>query len=144
MIDTSMVGRHGVATLGESKLVGKVEAVYPGGWFDLLIDEMDYRVRLGPKWSFVPDAPELPTEPGYYLDEDGNAWRRLDALGNWHSPWGDQVTSQEAAQYAPFTRLRPESEVAAEVINWIADQRAPFGPWTVNDAFEHFGIEVSA
>jgi len=43
-----------------------------------------------------------PTTPGWYFDKDGHPWE-VD----------DSVTLRE--QWAPYTRIRPEVEVAAEV-----------------------------
>jgi len=54
--------------------------------------------------------PALPTEPGHYLDKDGDAWR-VYPDGVWLALWSvdpeeRQDTSPE--DYGPFTRLVPE------------------------------------
>jgi len=49
----------------------------------------------------------LPTIPGYYIDRDGDVWRRFDDefiyLGDW-----DHLDGIKAEHYAPFTRLVAE------------------------------------
>lgn len=54
--------------------------------------------------------PVLPTEPGHYLDKDGDAWR-VYPDGVWLALWSvDPEERQDASPegYAPFTRLVPE------------------------------------
>jgi len=55
----------------------------------------------------------VPDVPGAYLDNRGTAWTLADghwACGaRWRTPEG-------VAIFAPFTRLRPEAEVVAEVL----------------------------
>lgn len=60
-------------------------------------------------FGFAPyrKQPELPNEPGVYLDRDGDLWELADS-GEW--PWqhgGASYPDQDAAEYAPFTRLVP-------------------------------------
>jgi hypothetical protein len=59
----------------------------------------------------------LPTEPGWYFDRDGDPWE-VD----------DSVTLRE--QWAPYTRIRPEAEVAAAV---LAEVRTLY--WTDDPTF---------
>jgi hypothetical protein len=68
-------------------------------------------------WAlFVPAKPALPTEPGVYLDFEGDAWL-LTQGGSWRIA----ASGMEAAPitsllkpglYVPFTRLEPVAETA--------------------------------
>lgn len=49
---------------------------------------------------------EIPTEPGYYLDRDGDVWR-ID--GNRRRPVATGYDHLTAEPYVPFTRLVPLS-----------------------------------
>lgn len=53
--------------------------------------------------------PELPNEPGAYIDKDGDYWL-LDRSGNWYD-WmrldEPDVWGGNPQKYAPFTRLVP-------------------------------------
>lgn len=62
----------------------------------------------------IPDTPPLPTEPGAYADKDGDPWL-LDGNGYWGDVHGRWRRAADAVQHGPFTRLRPESDVRAEV-----------------------------
>ena len=64
----------------------------------------------------------LPTIPGTYADKAGFQWT-LSKLGVFRFA-GEIQTANVIEEYAPFTRLRPESEVAAEV---LAEVRGMFG-----------------
>ena len=64
----------------------------------------------------------LPTEPGIYVDMDGAPWV-VDERGL-ISYKGISAVGWAASEYAPFTRLRPEAEVAAEV---LADIKTVYG-----------------
>lgn len=55
---------------------------------------------------------ELPTEPGHYLDCQGDYWKIYES-GEWWKPHIDP------ARYSPFVRLRPVDEVRAETANAI-------------------------
>ena len=74
----------------------------------------------------------LPDVPGVYFDCVNDTWL-LNTAGRWDCI-GCPTDSENPTRYAPFTRLRPEAEVAAEV---LADVRSLFGPgalmlWLVN------------
>ena len=49
----------------------------------------------------------LPTVPGFYVDRDGDAWKRFESefiyLGDWN-----HLDGIKPEHYAPFTRLVPE------------------------------------
>ena len=62
----------------------------------------------GDTYELIERPVVLPTEPGWYFDRDGDPWE-LDATGELSEQW------------APYTRIRTEAEVAAEV---IADLKA--------------------
>lgn len=67
----------------------------------------------------IEPAPEpLPTEAGWYLTGTKEAVY-LAADGYWTVPHAFGVTGEDMAKYAPFTRLRPEAEIAAEVIEVV-------------------------
>lgn len=98
--------------------------------------EHDYVIVLEQPWStcrladagFTPyrKQPEMPNEPGAYLDRDGNAWLRAE---DWDGkPWSGQSysdwqTPEEAAKHAPFTRLVPvpTEEQIVEVLDSALD-----------------------
>lgn len=69
----------------------------------------------------VPDAPQLPTEPGVYADADGDPWT-LDDEGQWDAP---RAAVMSPGDYLPFTRLDTEaawrSKIAAEVGESLID-----------------------
>lgn len=162
MIDKSMVGRHGTAVLGESRIVGTVIAVHPGG-FDIKPDDMTSSYFfLGDIWSFEPDAPviELPDDADAVVmpTSDGGrqhslawksaagGWDMLDPRGRGHEGVEDPLAELAAHSYPPVVkaeRLRPESEVAAEVIEWF-DDLGWLLPHGIDQAREHFGIEAGA
>jgi len=103
-------------------------------------------------WRVTSHTPKvtLPTEPGYYIDKDGVPWRvegderrRIFRGRGWFYDTDHSGTSVPE-QYAPFTRLIPESEVSArvkdgqrEVVEWIEQERDEF----YDDAREHFGLD---
>ena len=68
---------------------------------------------------------ELPSEPGYYLDKEGDAWvlqengklKNLDAYRT-----GDAMSSEAGAQmWAPFTRLESRADTAKAVLTRLAE-----------------------
>jgi len=61
-----------------------------------------------PAWKLEAEkvAVVIPTEPGWYFDRDGDPWE-VD----------ESVTLRE--QWAPYTRIRTEAEVAAEVADYL-------------------------
>jgi hypothetical protein len=73
---------------------------------------LEYMVReLG--WSLFVEAPPavvLPTEPGHYLDNDGELWTMIPDF-----PFREKLH----AKYAPFTRLEPVPETAKKVLDRI-------------------------
>jgi hypothetical protein len=58
------------------------------------------------------EVPDLPTEPGMYLDAEDDLWR-LGADGRWAYE-GTSFSSEDATKFAPFTRLVPETELAEQ------------------------------
>ena len=70
----------------------------------------------------APVEPVLPTEPGFYLDPDGDAWVLTTAgemviLTNGGVP--SAATTPFVTNYAPFTRLEPRTETARAVFEAI-------------------------
>ena len=61
----------------------------------------------------------LPTAIGYHADTDGSVWWRQSTGANnghhWQDSDGERHNDEVARRFAPFKRLRDESEVAAEV-----------------------------
>jgi hypothetical protein len=82
--------------------------------------------------------PPLPTEPGWYVDGQNDAWL-LNNSGYWYcaaSPGDDP------AQYAPFTKLEPVAETARRVVAKVRSVYFTDDPtfWGNLDAVEeHFG-----
>lgn len=71
-------------------------------------------LRSGGKKDLAPLAGTvLPTEPGDYLDQDGDPWR-LDDRGNWFDEYG-QTRPPEYNRLlvicAPFTRVEDDVQV---------------------------------
>lgn len=70
----------------------------------------------------------LPVAPGYYADKNGGVWQvsahgylAVDVKGS--AGW---FTGDHLQQFAPFTRLRPEREVAADVIESVRENAVQF------------------
>lgn len=64
--------------------------------------------------------PPLPTEPGIYRDGNGNPSELLPSPDDVECPWrinGYRMTPEEAAAFAPFTRVRTlaDDEVAVKI-----------------------------
>lgn len=91
---------------------------------------------------------QLPTEPGIYLDREGDTWSLSAETEDREQHWrcgNDFMTDHpDALKYAPFTLLRPVAEVAAEVLaevlaefekpdnacnTWADDVRAVAAKW---------------
>lgn len=70
--------------------------------------------------SATREVPDLPSEPGAYADMDGDVWL-LAADGEWFDGAGDMAHKDDVAPFTPFTPLRLESEVRAEVEAEIAE-----------------------
>jgi hypothetical protein len=93
-------------------------------------------------WSITAHEPKvvLPTEPGLYLDKDGEPWRLSD-----HGLWrylleveGDLDVYPE--NYAPFTRLEPRADVAKAVLEAVretADRKVEPGAFTAYNLTEY-------
>jgi hypothetical protein len=62
----------------------------------------------------APPKPELPTEPGHYLDHMRDLWT-LDRDGVW-ACYSSPDDSDRPAMYAPFVRLAPEAETAKRFV----------------------------
>jgi len=78
-------------------------------------------VRLnGYTLSLVEAATPLPSEPGFYKDNEGDGWK-LAAEDRYHEQsWyfdGLYMTESEAAVSAPFTRLEPVPDTAKNVLD---------------------------
>lgn len=72
----------------------------------------------------------LPTEPGFYLDPDGDAWVLTTAgemviLTNGGVP--SAATTPFVTNYAPFTRLEPRAETARAVLEALDRVAIPIG-----------------
>lgn len=65
-------------------------------------------------------APALPTEPGFYLDGQGDVWR-LTTSGNWSCPTAPSEDGH-AKTYAPFTRLEPVADTAKKVLDAVREE----------------------
>tara|TARA_R110002124_G_scaffold163088_5_gene330414 strand:- start:2638 stop:3126 length:489 start_codon:yes stop_codon:yes gene_type:complete len=84
-----------------------------------------------PEWQLsVPAKPavELPTEPGHYLDREGNGW---------HIRKG--ATSSLPEEWAPYTRLEPVAVTAKKVLQDVRialqcmrDGTRPNGEFIIN------------
>jgi len=65
-------------------------------------------------------TPPLPTEQGWYTDQEGDIWR-VDSFAKF---WciGSVADDENPSDYAPFTRLEPVAETAkADVLNgWVS------------------------
>ncbi|MFC5930866.1 hypothetical protein D6T64_11815 [Cryobacterium melibiosiphilum] len=69
----------------------------------------------------------LPTVPGIYVDKDGCPWVLHREIPNMPQHWTEDrefMADSEALYLAPFTRLRPESDVAAEVFSTLSAEFA--------------------
>lgn len=67
----------------------------------------------------------LPTEPGIYADKNGYPWVLHPSVPNCIQHWRldtDFITDDQARAYAPFTRMRDERKVAAEVLAGFRSQ----------------------
>lgn len=71
-------------------------------------------------WSLFIEKPkvQLPTETGYYVDKDFGIWSfETNGLRRFEGKNGAEwVSPDNACTFAPFRRLRPVAEVAAEVL----------------------------
>ena len=79
-------------------------------------------------WTFTvveKAAPPPPTEPGHYLDRDGDHWE-LPANGTL-SP-----------DLAPFTRLEPVPDTVKRVVNYLRNVQG--WAWAAADVEKHFGV----
>ena len=69
----------------------------------------------------------LPTIPGIYADKVGDPWSLF--AGQWIFE-REEMPIEKAILNAPFTRLRPEAEVAAEVLAAVEAVAVPvWGIW---------------
>ena len=79
-------------------------------------------------------AAVLPTEPGAYTDSDGDLWRCNGVLWDLVGSTGGWVMAGHIlAPALPFTRLRPEAEVAAGVIGHVWNFRESVITATTDD-----------
>ena len=89
-------------------------------------DWYDYSAGTEGNAYFLLDRPVppvvLPIEPGWYHDCVNGIWR-LNTFGFWDCI-ASPTDNENVTQHAPFTRLRPEADVAAEV---LAEVRGLFG-----------------
>jgi hypothetical protein len=78
----------------------------------------------------------LPTEPGWYLDKDDDAWELLPESPDNELRWryNNQYKDDSiAALLAPFTRLAPVAETAQKIIDRIDDMCARGAAKTLSD-----------
>ncbi|TFD80686.1 hypothetical protein E3T54_02790 [Cryobacterium sp. Sr8] len=78
------------------------------------VDSAPIYPHLDVTYELIERPVQLPTEPGFYLDRDGEVWNLEPSKG----------AGYLRPEYAPFTLLRPVAEVAAEVLR---DVRGMFG-----------------
>ena len=89
-----------------------------------------------PAWRLEAEKPAvvLPTEPGTYTDSDGDLWRCNGVLWDLVGSTGGWVMAGHIlAPALPFTRLRPEAEVAAGVIGHVWNFRESVITATTDD-----------
>ena len=87
-----------------------------------LLTDIIYLEANGYKITVIEKAPPkvvLPTEPGVYADRANDTWV-LNGRLQWMCPEspGD---NDNAAAYAPFTPLKPVSETAKKVLEYLED-----------------------
>ena len=79
-------------------------------------------------WKVTVERPifVMPTEFGYYSDSDGDMWR-LSSYG-WQCIIDNKLQNLTAVHYAPFERLRLETEVVTEtVLSIVRSLRTGYG-----------------
>jgi hypothetical protein len=64
-------------------------------------------------------TPPLPTEPGWYTDQEGDIWR----VDSFARLWciGSVEDDEDPSDYAPFTRLEPVAVTAKKVLEIVRD-----------------------
>lgn len=88
---------------------GKPAIAIDGNWVPVFNFETDDHSH----WSAERVVPDLPTEPGFYLDSTGDCWE-LQSDGQWFpfGGWGSVPQLAIVETYAPFTRLVREGAEA--------------------------------
>jgi hypothetical protein len=77
--------------------------------------------NLGFTLTLVEKAtPPLPTEPGWYTDQEGDIWR----VDSFARLWciGSEEDDEDPSDYAPFTRLEPVAETAKKVLDRVLEE----------------------
>lgn len=77
-------------------------------------------------WVREEPVPPLPTEPGYYVDTDGCAWR-LDTEGAWDDTFGNPM--DEGQVQPPLTRYEPRAVTAKAVLDRYEELAPEIGDW---------------
>lgn len=83
----------------------------------------DFETKDHWHWSAEREVPDLPTEPGFYLDSTGDCWE-LQSDGQWF-PFGGYGSVPQLAiveTYAPFTRLVREGAEAKKIAKWLRNE----------------------
>lgn len=128
------VGDTAEAVNGLSRLHGKVVSasngpgIYDptglGTWGIKWLEDQGFTVTVTEKAPLV-----IPTEPGHYVDKDGDVWTISEA---------DEYPMSK--HYAPFTRLETVPETASKVLDRIIEEFGVFH-WVEKIAKE-FGVEL--
>lgn len=85
-------------------------------------------------------VPSLPTDPGYYVDADGSAWR-LGEDGEWDDTFGNPTSPGAVDPAPPLVRYEPRAVTAKIALNAIrAYLPAEQQPW-VEHVKREFGVE---
>lgn len=112
--------QHGTIThvIQGVSLTGEIIDSYPRDFY-FKIDGSAYANNFQHKdWTFTPDKPALPTEPGFYRPESEPDWNgayHLNIRGQWSYINGHDGTSSPQATSGiktPLVRLIPESTEA--------------------------------
>ena len=99
----------------------------------------------GWKLFVVKHEKSLPTEPGLYLDYEGDPWvldeisgiwRNVASYGNYSQPLGEW---RAPADFAPFTRLEPQAETVKKVLARLEELFD--GSGTVHDDYTQVAAE---
>lgn len=139
------VGDTITLTKGDDRLVREVERdTFAHPVIDLFgravwVSEL---VGAGPigGWQIIDVKPKpapLPETPGLYADKDGYPWTLTADTVNYEQRWefhGTFKTLREAALYAPFVRLLPESDLSEKLTEARREARNEL----VNALLDHY------
>ncbi len=134
---------------GERVIRDRVVPSIPGNAVGLLGGTIQFYLNDGYTLHLIERAKpkiELPTEPGWYLDGEGDAWTLKLESGSYKRWFYEDIfrTETEARRYAPFTRLEPVPVTAKRVLDRLANFWE-FGPPKAfqdefNDIAAEFGV----